>query len=65
MTHLDFSSRQTSKKLSVLMDRLASFKGIENPRVLGSIPSPAPLFKETSLTAGFLLSGVPVDFWSL
>jgi len=22
------------------MDRLGSFKGIENPRVLGSIPSP-------------------------
>ena len=25
----------------------------------------APLFKETSLRAGFLLSGIPVDFWSL
>ncbi|WP_279156733.1 hypothetical protein [Obesumbacterium proteus] len=26
--------------------------------VLGSSPSPAPLFKETSLRAGFLLSGI-------
>ena len=28
-------------------------QGIENPRVLGSIPSPAPLFKEPALEAGF------------
>ena len=33
-------------------------QGIENPRVLGSIPSPGTIFRETSLTAGFLLSGV-------
>jgi hypothetical protein len=36
-------------------------QGIENPRVLGSIPSPGTNFKETSLIAGFLLSGV----WTL
>ena len=33
-------------------------QGIENPCVLGSIPSPGTIFKETSLMAGFLLSGV-------
>jgi hypothetical protein len=33
-------------------------QGIENPCVLGSIPSPGTIFKETSLTAGFLLSGL-------
>ncbi len=36
-------------------------QGIENPRVLGSIPSPGTIFRETSLTAGFLLS----DVWTL
>jgi hypothetical protein len=36
-------------------------QGIENPRVLGSIPSPGTTFKETSLIAGFLLS----DVWTL
>ncbi len=36
-------------------------QGIENPRVLGSIPSPGTTFRETSLTAGFLLS----DVWTL
>src|SRR5471030_3347796 len=33
-------------------------QGIENPCVLGSIPSPGTIFKETSLRAGFLLSVV-------
>ncbi|WP_222426455.1 hypothetical protein, partial [Yersinia massiliensis] len=37
------------------------YTGIENPRVLGSIPSPGTIFKETSLIAGFLLSGI----WTL
>ncbi len=36
-------------------------QGIENPRVLGSIPSPGTIFRETSLIAGFLLSSV----WTL
>ena len=36
------------------MDRLGSFKGIENPRVLGSIPSPAPnSYKRTSTEVRF------------
>jgi hypothetical protein len=35
-------------------------QGIENPCVLGSIPSPGTIFKETSLTAGFLLSVLSV-----
>ncbi|WP_213078011.1 hypothetical protein, partial [Escherichia coli] len=36
----DSRGGSTSKKLLVLMDRLVFFEGIENPRVLGSIPSP-------------------------
>ena len=36
----------------VLMDRLASFKGIENPRVLGSIPSPGTNIHKASLKSG-------------
>ena len=31
-------------------------QGIENPRVLGSIPSPAPLFKELAQKGGFCFS---------
>ncbi len=30
-------------------------QGIENPRVLGSIPSPAPLIQRTRPKGGFLL----------
>ena len=32
------------------MDRLGSFKGIENPRVLGSIPSPGTTILKNPLT---------------
>ena len=39
------------------MDRLGSFKGIENPRVLGSIPSPGTTIQKNPPMAGFLLSG--------
>ncbi|EAO9832659.1 hypothetical protein CRY24_01265 [Salmonella enterica] len=34
------------------MDRLGSFKGIENPRVLGSIPSPGTNIHKASLKSG-------------
>ena len=34
------------------MDRLGSFKGIENPRVLGSIPSPGTNIHKASLQSG-------------
>ena len=37
------------------MDRLGSFKGIENPRVLGSIPSPGTTIQKTRPRGGFLL----------
>ncbi len=40
-------------------------QGIENPRVLGSIPSPGTTIQKNPPMAGFLLSGVPVDIWSL
>ena len=41
------------------MDRLVFFEGIENRRVLGSIPSPAPLFKEPAQKAGFCFWASP------
>ena len=39
-------------------------QGIENPRVLGSIPSPAPLFRKPSLWLGFCYMAT-ADFWAL
>ncbi|MDN7219152.1 hypothetical protein QVL79_19760, partial [Klebsiella pneumoniae] len=40
---------------------------IENPRVLGSIPSPAPLFKEPAQKAGFCFSvaGLSIELRSI
>ncbi len=42
-------------------------QGIENPRVLGSIPSPAPLFKEPAQKAGFCFSvaGLSIELRSI
>ena len=40
------------------MDRLVFFEGIENPRVLGSIPSPGTTIHKASLKSGaFSFSG--------
>ncbi|MCF4020207.1 hypothetical protein, partial [Escherichia coli] len=39
--------------------------GIENPRVLGSIPSPAPLFIRPRCKAGLFHFLATVDFWPL
>ncbi len=36
-------------------------QGIENPRVLGSIPSPGTTIQKNPLMAGFLLSGIPFN----
>ncbi len=38
-------------------------QGIENPRVLGSIPSPGTTIQRTRLMAGFCFSGFRLDFW--
>ena len=40
----------------MLIEHLVFFEGIENPRVLGSIPSPGTTYFEPSLRRGFLLS---------